>query len=83
MRCENCGFEADRDVVGSINIRLRALKMWGVTVPPESSQVAADQNGEELSVILPNNTCSMGVFSISLIGIYENNRLEGHLHKKF
>ncbi|WP_456394434.1 RNA-guided endonuclease InsQ/TnpB family protein [Thermococcus sp.] len=31
-----CGFEADRDVVGSWNIRLRALKMWGVTVPPES-----------------------------------------------
>ncbi|ALM74071.1 RNA-guided endonuclease InsQ/TnpB family protein [Thermococcus barophilus] len=31
-----CGFEADRDVVGSWNIRLRALKMWGVPVPPES-----------------------------------------------
>ncbi|AEH24542.1 RNA-guided endonuclease InsQ/TnpB family protein [Pyrococcus yayanosii] len=31
-----CGFEADRDVVGSWNIRLRALKMWGVTVPPKS-----------------------------------------------
>ncbi|NJE60963.1 IS607 family transposase [Thermococcus sp. 21S7] len=36
VKCSNCGFEADRDVVGSWNVRLRALKMWGVTVPPES-----------------------------------------------
>ncbi|WP_324734966.1 transposase [Thermococcus sp. SY098] len=36
LKCSNCGFEADRDVVGSWNIRLRALKMWGVPVPPES-----------------------------------------------
>ena len=36
LKCSNCGFEADRDVVGSWNIRLRALRMWGVTVPPES-----------------------------------------------
>jgi putative transposase len=35
LKCE-CGFEADRDVVGSWNISLRALKMWGVSVPPES-----------------------------------------------
>ncbi|ACS90787.1 MAG: IS200/IS605 family element transposase accessory protein TnpB [Thermococcus sp.] len=36
LKCLNCGFEADRDVVGSWNVRLRALKMWGVSVPPES-----------------------------------------------
>ena len=36
LECLKCGFEADRDVVGSWNIRLRALKMWGVSVPPES-----------------------------------------------
>ncbi|MCA6212752.1 IS200/IS605 family element transposase accessory protein TnpB [Thermococcus bergensis] len=36
LKCSNCGFEADRDVVGSWNIRLKALKMWGVPVPPES-----------------------------------------------
>lgn len=36
VKCLECGFEADRDVVGSWNIRLRALKMWGVSVPPES-----------------------------------------------
>ncbi|WP_143592343.1 RNA-guided endonuclease InsQ/TnpB family protein, partial [Thermococcus litoralis] len=36
LKCSNCGFEADRDVIGSWNISLRALKMWGVSVPPES-----------------------------------------------
>jgi len=36
LKCKKCGFEADRDVVGSWNIRLKALKMWGVPVPPES-----------------------------------------------
>ena len=40
LKCE-CGFEADRDVVGSWNIRLRALKMWGVSVPPESPPMKA------------------------------------------
>ena len=36
LKCSNCGFEADRDVIGSWNVRLRGLKMWGVSVPPES-----------------------------------------------
>ncbi|WP_456398660.1 RNA-guided endonuclease InsQ/TnpB family protein, partial [Palaeococcus sp. (in: euryarchaeotes)] len=36
LKCSKCGFEADRDVVGSWNICLKALKMWGVSVPPES-----------------------------------------------
>jgi len=36
LKCSNCGLEADRDVVGSWNISLRALKMWGVPVSPES-----------------------------------------------
>ncbi|BAD86031.1 probable transposase [Thermococcus kodakarensis KOD1] len=36
LKCPKCGFEADRDVIGSWNISLRALKMWGVSVPPES-----------------------------------------------
>ena len=35
LKCK-CGLEVDRDVVGSWNIRLRGLKMWGVSVPPES-----------------------------------------------
>ena len=27
LRCPSCGFEGDRDVVGKLNIRKRALKM--------------------------------------------------------
>ncbi|MHA1332476.1 MAG: RNA-guided endonuclease InsQ/TnpB family protein [Candidatus Odinarchaeia archaeon] len=41
LKCSKCGFEADRDVAGSWNIRLKALKMWGVTVPPESPPMKA------------------------------------------
>ena len=33
MRCPNCGFEGDRDVIAVINIRLKALKM-GALCPP-------------------------------------------------
>jgi len=33
LKCGNCGFEADRDVIGSWNIRLKALKMWGSRDP--------------------------------------------------
>ncbi len=39
LKCK-CGFEADRDIIGSWNIRLRALKMWGVPVPPESQPMS-------------------------------------------
>jgi len=37
LKCCGCGFEADRDVIGSWNIRLRGLKRdVGSSVPPES-----------------------------------------------
>ncbi|RLF67182.1 MAG: transposase [Thermoplasmata archaeon] len=38
LKCGNCGFEADRDVIGSWNIRLKALKMWGAPFPPKALQ---------------------------------------------
>ncbi|MGQ4913322.1 MAG: RNA-guided endonuclease InsQ/TnpB family protein [Candidatus Asgardarchaeia archaeon] len=50
LRCSNCGLEADRDVVGSWNIRLKVLKMWGVTVPPESHPMK--MGGRRLFAIL-------------------------------
>ena len=37
LKCENCGLSADRDIIGSWNIRLKALRMWGVTVPQKPS----------------------------------------------
>jgi len=33
MKCKNCGFKADREVVGRINIRLKALRIWGSRAP--------------------------------------------------
>jgi len=32
LKCSRCGFEADRDVIGKLNIRKRALKMLGIKV---------------------------------------------------
>jgi transposase len=31
LRCPRCSFEADRDVVGKLNIRKRALKILGIS----------------------------------------------------
>ena len=45
LKCKNCGLTEDRDVIGSWNIRLKALKMWGVSVPPESPPMKALARG--------------------------------------
>jgi transposase len=34
LKCPRCGFEADRDVVGELNIRKRALKMLRIKANP-------------------------------------------------
>jgi putative transposase len=34
LRCPRCGFEADRDVIGKLNIRKRALKKLGIKANP-------------------------------------------------
>jgi transposase len=34
LRCSRCGFEADRDVVGKLNIRKRALKKLKIKANP-------------------------------------------------
>ena len=31
LRCPRCDFEGDRDVIGKLNIRKRALKMLGIS----------------------------------------------------
>ncbi|ALV63350.1 Transposase [Thermococcus sp. 2319x1] len=53
LKCLNCGFEADRDVVGSWNIRLRALKMWGVSVPPESHPMKPEGGSLPVTKLTP------------------------------
>jgi transposase len=34
LRCPRCGFEEDRDVIGKLITRKRALKMLGIKVIP-------------------------------------------------
>ncbi len=34
LKCPRCGFEADRDIIGKLNIRKRALKILGIKVIP-------------------------------------------------
>ncbi|MDT7887550.1 MAG: zinc ribbon domain-containing protein [Desulfurococcales archaeon] len=31
LRCPRCSFEADRDVIGKLNIRKRAIKILGIS----------------------------------------------------
>lgn len=50
MRCPNCGFEGDRDVIAVVNIRLRA--MGGSLVAPTAPQMtneAPSRWGEPMS----------------------------------
>jgi transposase len=32
LKCPRCGFEADRDIVGKLNIRKKALKILGIKI---------------------------------------------------
>jgi len=34
LKCPRCGFEADRDIIGKLNIRKRALKTLGIKINP-------------------------------------------------
>ncbi|ADI32307.1 RNA-guided endonuclease InsQ/TnpB family protein [Staphylothermus hellenicus] len=58
LKCMRCGFEADRDIIGSLNIRLKALKMWGVSVPPESPSMKPERG--RLAVIINTYNKSYG-----------------------
>ena len=33
LRCPRCGFEADRDVIGKLNVRNRGLRKLGIIYP--------------------------------------------------
>jgi transposase len=50
LRCPRCSFEADRDVIGKLNIRKRALKKLrinppgGVLTTPTAPQIDVNQN---------------------------------------
>jgi putative transposase len=49
LRCPRCGFEADRDVIGKLNIRRRALKILGI-----SGGVLAPLTAPQMTDVNPN-----------------------------
>ena len=52
LRCPSCGFEADRDVIGKLNTRKRALKMLGIKVIPGG--VLASLTAPQMTDVNPN-----------------------------
>jgi IS605 OrfB family transposase len=51
LKCPRCGFEADRDVIGKLNIRKRALKKLGIN-PPGGS--LAPPSAPQMTDVNPN-----------------------------
>jgi len=49
LRCPRCGFEADRDIIGKLNIRKRALKIPGI-----SGGVLAPLTAPQMTDVNPN-----------------------------
>jgi IS605 OrfB family transposase len=52
LRCPRCGFEADRDVIGKLNIRKRALKMLGIKI--DFGGVLAPLTAPQMTDVNPN-----------------------------
>jgi IS605 OrfB family transposase len=52
LRCSRCGFEADRDVIGKLNIRKRALKKLKIKVIPGGS--LATPTAPQMTDVNPN-----------------------------
>jgi IS605 OrfB family transposase len=51
LKCPRCGFEADRDIIGKLNIRKRALKKLGIN-PPGGS--LATPSAPQMTDVNPN-----------------------------
>jgi IS605 OrfB family transposase len=52
LRCPRCGFEADRDVIGKLNIRKRALKILGIKI--DFGGVLAPLTAPQMTDVNPN-----------------------------
>jgi IS605 OrfB family transposase len=50
--CPKCGFEADRDVIGKLNIRKRALKILGIKI--DFGGVLATPSATQMTDVPPN-----------------------------
>jgi IS605 OrfB family transposase len=56
LKCPICGFEADRDIIGKLNIRKRALKILGISggvlaplTAPQMTDVSLNRWGEPMN----------------------------------
>ena len=52
LKCPRCGFEADRDVIGKLNIRKRALKKLGIKI--DFGGVLATPSAPQMTDVNPN-----------------------------
>ena len=52
LKCPRCGFEADRDVIGKLNIRKRALKILGIKI--DFGGVLATPTAPQMTDVNPN-----------------------------
>jgi IS605 OrfB family transposase len=52
LRCPRCGFEGDRDVIGKLNIRKRALKKLGIKI--DFGGVLATPTAPQMTDVNPN-----------------------------
>jgi len=52
LKCPRCKFEADRDVIGKLNIRKKALKMLGIK--PSFGGVLAPLTAPQMTDVNPN-----------------------------
>ena len=52
LKCPRCKFEADRYIIGKLNIRKRALKMLGIKVIPGG--VLAPLTAPQMTDVNPN-----------------------------
>jgi IS605 OrfB family transposase len=52
LKCPRCSFEADRDIIGKLNIRKRALKMLGIKI--DFGGVLAPLTAPQMTDVNPN-----------------------------
>ena len=74
LRCPRCGFEGDRDEIGKLNVRKRALRILGInggalTPPtaPQMTDVAPNRWGEPMNRPKGNPRPFKGGEEVSLV----------------
>jgi putative transposase len=84
LRCPRCSFEADRDIVGKLNIRRRALKILGISggvLAPLTAPQMTDVNPNRWGEPMNRPQRSGGTPALSRRG--GGQRSEGGFHKRY